>query len=311
MKIGIFTGPQLATWPQLRAVWLHADENGYDSAWLWDHLVALIGPLDDPIYEGWTLLASLASITENLEIGHLVTANTLRHPTVLAKMAATIDHTSGGRLVVGMGTGYYAEEHTRYGIDLPPKKERAEMLAESVQILKGMFAAGRFSFAGQYYTVTDAMAEPRPLQDPGPPILLGGAGERLLRNTARYADRWDLPDGSAGVTREHFASKREKLERYCEEIGRDPAEIEKSTSMSVIVDNDDKAAQKRLANLRAYRGWDDEQTRRHTIVGAPDFVAEEIAKWETVGVDHFLLTLWPDTYGDLELFTAEVLPELR
>lgn len=312
MRIGIFTGPQGIAWSELRDAWLHADAARYDSAWLWDHLVALHGDLDDAHFEGWTLLASLATITEHVTIGHLVTANTFRHPALLAKMAATVDHTSNGRLVVGIGTGYYAEEHDRYGIPLPSKADRAEMLAESVQILRGLWTEPRFSFAGRFYTITDAPAEPKPLQKPWPPILFGGAGVRLMRNTARYADRWDLPDGAAGVTPEHFRAKLELLHGYCEEIGRDPAEIATSTSLAPIVDRDPARVRERFERLKAFRGWDEETTQRHTLAGSPDEVLEQLGAWEAAGVDELLLTLVPGVnYGDLETFTTDVLPHVR
>jgi F420-dependent oxidoreductase-like protein len=312
VRIGIFTGPQNVSWPELRDVWLHADAHGYDSAWLWDHLVALHGDLDDPHFEAWTLLASLATVTSNVRIGHLVTANTFRHPAVLAKMAATVDHTSGGRLVVGIGTGYYAEEHTRYGIELPSKAERAERLAEAAQILRGMWAPGRFTFAGRHYRLTDAPAEPKPLQPGGPPILMGGAGERLMRNTALYADQWNLPDGAKGITPEHFRAKLDALQRVCGEVGRDPAEIESSTSMTVIVDEDARRARRRFEAFREYRGWDEETTARHTVWGTPGRVVEELGRWEAAGVQHFLVHLVPGVnYEDLELFSESVLPHIR
>ncbi len=311
MKIGIFTGPQNVAWSDLRTAWETADHAGFDSGFVWDHLMPLHGSLDNDHFEGWTVLASLAMLTKNLEVGHLVLANTFRHPAVLSKMATTLDHATGGRLVLGIGTGYYPAEHNGYGLPLPSKKERSEMLSESLEILRGLWSPGRFTFHGAYYTIEDAPAEPLPVQSPHPPILLGGAGQRLLRNTARYADRWDLPDGAAGVTPDHFRMKRELLESMCDEIGRDASEIEKSTSLIPII-GDEQEVKRRVAGVQEFIGWDDEQTRRHVLAGTPEQVIEQITAWQDAGVDHLLLSLWPTlNYGDLEVFAETVLPAFR
>ena len=303
MKVGIFTGPQKISWAELKAAWQHADANGYDSAWTWDHLIALHGDLEDPHYEGWTLVAALAALTSHVQMGHLVTANTLRHPALLAKMATTVDHVANGRLVVGIGTGYYAEEHDRYGIPLPDKVTRAAMLRESIQVLKGMWAPGRLTFAGEHYHITDAPAEPKPVTG-NIPLLLGGAGERMLRLTAQEADIWNLPDGQYGIDVERLRTKVETLERYCDEIGRDPAEIEKSMSLTVFVDPDAAALGRRYDAFHAYRGWDEATTRRHVVLGSPDQVIEELKAFEAVGLDHFMIHLVPGSnFEDLAIFS--------
>ena len=311
MKIGIFSGPQKVSWPELRDLWLHADAAGYDSAFTWDHIVALHGDLDDPHFEGWTLLAALASITKSVRIGHLVTANTLRHPALLAKMAATVDHVSNGRLIVGIGTGYYAEEHDRYGIPLPDKVTRAAMLRESIQVLKGLWAPGRLDFQGEHYRITDAPASPKPLNG-RIPLLLGGAGERMLELTAREADVWNLPDGQYGIDLERAERKVKALEAYCDAIGRDPATIEKSFSLTLFVDPDEKAVKRRYDAFHAYRGWDEAVTRRHVIMGTPDQVVEELKAFEAVGMDLFQFHLVPGSnYEDLHIFTDTCLKHFR
>ena len=240
-----------------------------------------------------------------------MTANTLRHPALLAKMAATVDHVSNGRLVVGIGTGYYAEEHDRYGIPLPDKVTRAAMLRESIQVLKGMWAPGRLTFAGEHYRITDAPAEPKPVTGKIP-LLLGGAGERMLRLTAQEADLWNLPDGQYGIDLERLRTKVELLERYCDEIGRDPAEIEKSMSLTVFVDPDADALKRRYDAFHAYRGWDDATTRRHVVLGSPDEVIAELKAFEAVGLDHFMIHLVPGSnFEDLAIFSDTCLPHLR
>ena len=311
MKVGIFTGPQGISWHELRDAWLHADRHRYDSAWTWDHLFALHGGLDGPHYEGWTLVAALAALTTHVQLGHLVTANTLRHPALLGKMAATVDHVSNGRLVVGIGTGYFAEEHTRFGIPLPDKATRAAMLGESIQVLKGMWAPGRVTFAGEHYRITDAPAEPKPVAGKIP-LLLGGAGERMLRLTAAEADIWNLPDGQYGIDLERLRTKVGLLDRYCDEIGRNPAEIEKSMSLTTFVDTDAAALKRRYDTFHAFRGWDDATTRRHVVMGSPDQVVEELKAFEAAGLDHFMLHLVPGSnYEDLAIFSETCLPHLR
>jgi alkanesulfonate monooxygenase SsuD/methylene tetrahydromethanopterin reductase-like flavin-dependent oxidoreductase (luciferase family) len=311
VKVGVFTGPQQVSWEALRDVWLHADEHRYDSAWTWDHIIALHGDLDDPHYEGWTLLAALAALTKHVQVGHLVTANTLRHPALLGKMAATVDHVSGGRLVVGIGNGYYAEEHDRFGIPLPDKVTRAAMLRESIQVLKGMWAPGRLTFAGEHYRITDAPAEPKPVNG-SIPLLLGGAGERMLRLTAQEADLWNLPDGQYGIDLERLKTKVETLERYCDEIGRDPGEIEKTMSLTLFVDPDAAALKRLYDAFHAYRGWDEATTRRHVVLGSPAEVIEELKAFEAVGLQHFIIHLVPGSnYEDLAIFSETVLPHIR
>jgi alkanesulfonate monooxygenase SsuD/methylene tetrahydromethanopterin reductase-like flavin-dependent oxidoreductase (luciferase family) len=311
MKFGIFTGPQNVSWNEMREVWELADRSGFDSGFVWDHLIPLIGDLDNDQLEGWTVLSALAMVTEKLEVGHLVLANTFRHPAVLSKMATTLDHATGGRVVLGIGTGYYPAEHESYGLDLPSKKDRAEMLSESLEIIRGMWSPGRFTYAGNYYTVKDAPAMPLPVQSPGPPILLGGAGERLLRNVARHADRWDLPDGAAGITPDHFRMKLERVRAFCDEIGRDANEIETSTSLVPIIGEETEVA-RRIRELQERVGWDDEQVQRHVLAGTPERVIEQIHDWREAGVDHLLLSLWPGiNYGEAEVFAETVMQQFH
>ena len=312
MKVGIFTGPQHVSWPELRDLWQYADGAGYDSAWLWDHLMPLHGSLDGDHLEPWTLIASLAALTQTVQLGHLVTANTLRHPALLAKMAATVDHVAEGRLVVGIGTGYFVEEHGRYGIPLPDKETRAAMLAESCQILKGMWSPGRLTFAGEHYRITDAPAEPKPVQGAGLPLLLGGAGERLLKNAALYADMWNMPDGKGGVWPDRFREKHEQLQRNCEAIGRDPGEIEPTLMFRIIVDEDERAVQRAWDSMKELRGWDEEQALRHCLAGTPERVVEGIREWERAGVRHLMVALMAGVnYETVPVLAETVLPHVR
>ena len=311
LKLGIYTGPQHVDWPTLRDLWLYADGAGFHSAWLRDHLMPLRGELDGDHLEPWTLIASLAAITKNVQIGHLVTANTLRHPALLAKMAATVDHVANGRLVVGIGTGYFVPEHERYGIPLPEKAIRAEMLDESCTILKSMWGPGRTSFAGKHYTITDAPASPKPVNG-DIPLLLGGAGERLLRNAAAHADLWNMPDGKAGIWPERFREKLETLHRNCEAIGRDPGEIETTMMFHIICDEDPKVVKQRRDAMKEARGFDERLTDTHTLAGTPDQIVEQLQAWEKHGLQHLMVALTNGlNYELVPLLAERVLPHVR
>jgi F420-dependent oxidoreductase-like protein len=220
----------------LRAVWRVADEAGFDHCWCMDHLATLGARDDGPIFEAWTLLAGMAVATSRTRIGCMVTGNTYRHPAVLAKAAATVDHLSGGRLEFGLGAGWAENEHTMLGLPFGTKADRADWLEEACQIIRSLWTEQRTSFEGSYYHLKDAVAEPKPVQQPYPPIWIGGSGrQRTLRITARYADVWNAAGGSPDEVAEVSAV----LDQRCAEIGRDPAQIRRSVQIRVPEANDD------------------------------------------------------------------------
>ncbi len=227
---------QDATIDQLRAVWRVADEAGFDHCWCMDHLASL-GPRDDgPIFEAWTLLAGMAVATSRTRIGCMVTGNTYRHPALLAKAAVTVDHLSGGRLEFGLGAGWAENEHTMFGLPFGSKGDRADWLEEACEIIRSLWTQPRTSFGGTNYKITEAAAEPKPVQQPYPPIWIGGSGrQRTLRITARYADVWNAAGGSPAEVAEASAV----LDQRCDEIGRDPAQIRRSVQMRLAEANDD------------------------------------------------------------------------
>jgi F420-dependent oxidoreductase-like protein len=235
MRYGIKLS-QNATIDQLRAVWRVADEAGFDHCWCMDHL-ATLGPRDDgPIFEAWTLLAGMAVATTRTRIGCMVTGNTYRHPAVLAKAAVTVDHLSGGRLEFGLGAGWAENEHTMLGLPFGTKGDRADWLEEACQVIRSLWTGQRTSFDGNHYQLTGAIAEPKPVQQPYPPIWIGGSGrQRTLRITAQYADVWN----AAGGPPDEVAEVSAVLDRRCAEIGRDPAEIRRSVQVRVPEANDD------------------------------------------------------------------------
>ncbi len=227
---------QNATIDQFRAVWQVADDAGFDHSWCMDHF-ATLGPQDDgPIFEAWTLLAGMAVATSRTRIGCMVTGNTYRHPAVLAKAAVTVDHLSGGRLEFGLGAGWAENEHTMLGLPFGTTSERADWLEEACEVIRSLWTRERTSFAGKHYQLAGAIAEPKPVQQPHPPIWIGGSGrQRTLRITARYADVWNAAWGSPDEVAEVSAV----LDQRCAEIGRDPAEIRRSVQFRVSEANDE------------------------------------------------------------------------
>ena len=235
IRVGIKLSPQLCTVDQLRAVWRLADDAGFDHVWIFDHFNPIGGnPLEGDIHEGWTLLGAMAEATSRVRVGNMVTGNTYRHPGVLAKMATTVDHLSGGRLEFGLGAGWAEVEHTMLGLEFPGVGERLRRLEEACQVVKKLWTEERSDFEGRYYRLTGALASPKPLQKPHPPIWIGGGGERkTLRIVAQHADVWNMAGGSV----EDGRHKVEVLKRHCEDVGRDPAEIRLSVQLRLAPDD--------------------------------------------------------------------------
>ena len=227
LRFGLKASGQAITIDELRAVWRIAEEGGFDHLWDFDHL-ASIGPAgtDRPIYEGWTLQAAMAEATRRVRVGCMVTGNTYRNPIVLAKMAVTVDHLSGGRLEFGIGAAWAQAEHEMYG--LPGLEHRVGRLSESLQIIKSLFTQERTNFEGRYYQFTDAVANPKPIQKPYPPIWIGASGHSTLRLAARHADVWNISGGDP----ESIKQLIDRFPEACDAVGRDQAQIRRSIQFS-------------------------------------------------------------------------------
>lgn len=223
-SLGIKLSPQNCAIGDLRAVWRIADEAGFDHLWAFDHFNPIFSDVAGDVFEGMTLLAAMAEATSRVRIGLMVAGNTYRHPGVLAKMATTIDHLSGGRLEFGLGASGAEVEHTMLGIPFYTAGERIRRLAEALTVCRKLWTEERASFDGRYYTLTDAVSNPKPLQRPHPPIWVGGAGEKLtLRVVAEHADVWNVIGSIEEVVR-----KASVLDQHCADVGRDPADIRRS-----------------------------------------------------------------------------------
>lgn len=231
MRFSFKTANQNTSWADLLAVWREADQiELFESGWNFDHFYPIQSDPAGPCFEAWTMLTALAQATSRLRLGTLVTANHYRHPALLAKMVATLDVISDGRVELGIGTGASERECLAYGMPLGSVKERSDRLEEACQVIIGLLSEDSVSFTGTHYQLTDAICNPKPVQQPHPPICVGGRGERrTLRTAARFAQHWNVQN----ATPEQFAHKREVLYQHCADIGRDPLEITLSCGVDV------------------------------------------------------------------------------
>jgi F420-dependent oxidoreductase-like protein len=257
-----------------------AEESGFESVWVMDHFWQLppLGGPDQPILEGYTLLGALAARTSTVRLGTLVTGVTYRNPALLAKQVTTLDLISRGRAILGIGAAWYEEEHQGLGYDFPPVRERMDRLEEAVQICRAMFTEDAPSFDGTYYRIEGARNLPRPVQPGGPPILVGGSGEkRTLRIVARHADMCNIHGSPATIRR-----RLDILRRHCEEVGRDPAEITTSRRGSLILTaTTDEAEQvSKLVRDAAGAEFDEQFT-----VGTEEQVIEAVGELVDAGLD--------------------------
>jgi len=228
IRFGIQTPQQHTTWPEILTLWQEIDTLGYDTAWVFDHFLPIFSDPTGPCLEAWTALSALATATRKVRLGVMVTGNTYRHPAVLAKMATTVDIISGGRLILGIGAGWFEQEHQEYGIPFHTTGGRLRRLEETLEIIKRLWTEERASFSGRYHELRNASFNPKPLQQPHPPIMIGASGENMaLGIVARHAQMWN----SFG-TPEVFRHKITRLNDHCERTKRDPATIEKSVLLS-------------------------------------------------------------------------------
>jgi F420-dependent oxidoreductase-like protein len=292
-------------WPIARQSWedvltlaRHVERTGWDGIWYADHFMPNTPEASDPCHEVWTTVAGLAVSVPRLRIGPLVAGNTYRHPAVVANMAATIDHMSGGRLVLGLGAGWQENEHRAYGLEYYTVGERLRRLEEACQVIKALFNEPRANFQGRYYRLEDAPMEPKPVQKPLP-LMIGGGGEKVtLRITARYADEWNV---WGDVDR--LRQKMGVLDSHCESVGRDPNAIQRSAAVLVYL-SDDPAVVKRIR---------EQPQARPSIAGNSAELADIVTEYARAGVDELIV---PDFHMEpgtaktefLDRFIEEVAP---
>ena len=291
------------SYSELRRIWTEADGLGYHSATLYELL-------NVPTLECWTTLAALTIETRRIRLTPLVLANVYRNPALLAKMASTLDVISGGRLELGIGAGGGKEDHLASGFPFPSTPVRVRMLEEAAEVIKALWTGERVSFQGRYYSLEGAVNDPRPVQAPHPPVLIGGHGEtHLLRAVARHADICNI---GFEMSLEAHRARLAALEGHCRAVGRDPAEIEVSHNTRVVIAEDEGTFDRRSADAAARSNSDPGAYRAslaRAIAGTPAQCVEQISRYVEAGITYFFL-LFPDPIHseDLRLFAREVMP---
>ncbi len=305
VKFGVQVLQAMPDYATLKKVVLECDRLGFDSVWVYDHLQFAYGPT----LECWTVLSALAETTQNIRVGPLVTCNMFRYPSILAKMAATVDMISNGRLNFGIGAGWHEAEATAYGIPFPKGGVRVEMLDEALTIIEKLWSGEEVTFNGKYYSVNKAVCLPKPVQQPHPPVLVGGGGEKMLRVIAKHADAWN----SGFVDPEGFKAEIARLEEACREVGRDIRVIENTFQSRIVIAENDEEALKRAEQWREERkGEPDSPDWKFCIKGSPETCAKTLKDYVSVNVTHFTL-LFADAaqLRPLQLFAEKVMPAFR
>jgi F420-dependent oxidoreductase-like protein len=307
IDVGIYV-PQLAfDYPAILERARLCEELGFSSLWLFDHLYGPELP-DTPAFEGWTLATALLAQTTTLRVGHLVLCNTFRHPALLAKMATTLDAISDGRLDLGIGSGSYEPEHERAGLPWGSFAERSERLGEALEVITRMFTGEPTTFDGKHYQLRDMPSLPPPVQQPRPPIHVGGVGEqRTLPLVARYADVWNVPTYAL----DELDHKRTVLEAECERVGRDPAEIRISEEAVLALAPDAGGLAEVQAKAERRFGGPGWGLHEGGYVGTPAAIVDRIGERIEQGITYFVFfTHDRASEATLRLFADEVLPHV-
>ncbi len=283
-----------------------AEELGYDSIWVYDHFHNVPKPAHEAVFECWTTIAAISQRTSRIRLGQMVGCNSYRSPGLLAKITSTVDVISGGRLDWGIGAGWYENEYKGYGYEFAKPADRIGMLRETVEIVKSMWTQPETTYEGKYYRLSRAHCDPKPLQQPTPPVWIGGGGEQLtLRVVAQHADVSNF-----GSSLEEFVKKREILKEHCRAVGRDEDTIRKTISSEVFIRETEKEIEQ--AGSRNPWGLPADQWREKALVGTPDQVSEKIQKYIDAGCTGFVP--WCPDYPStetIELFARKVIPNFR
>ena len=252
----------------------HVEQTGWDGFWYADHFMPNAPDTSAPWPEAWTTLTAIGANVPRIRIGTLVSGNTYRHPAVLAKMVATLDHITAGRVVLGLGSGWQENEHDQYGLPFYTTRERLERLDEACQIIKSLYTNPKTDFDGKFYKLSDASLEPKPVQHPLP-LLIGGGGEkRTLRIVAEHANEWNVW-GDVAVLRQ----KMEVLDKHCADVGRDPSEIHR-TAVALLFMSDDNAYLEQMRNA---------EMQQAALIGTVEEIREIVEEFEAIGVDELIV----------------------
>ena len=284
-----------------------AQEAGYDAVWLYDHFHTVPTPQLEAVFECWTSMAALARDTSTIRLGQMVTCNSYRPPSLLAKMASCIDVMSHGRLILGIGAGWYRHEYEAYGYEYPDTPDRLRMLRESLQVIKAMWTQDEATFDGRFYRIRGAVNEPKPVQKPHPPIWIGGGGEKVtLKLVAQYGDACNFNADVATVRH-----KLEVVRQHCEAVGRDYDSVLKTIEFYTIL-GDKREIDRVVADQARRTGQDEEFIRSwHPLHGDADRIAEIVNEYAALGIEYFIVNLPNAAEGGVfSRFAEEVFPQL-
>jgi alkanesulfonate monooxygenase SsuD/methylene tetrahydromethanopterin reductase-like flavin-dependent oxidoreductase (luciferase family) len=306
LRLGVSLSPQSATYDEIAAAAAAVDQHRYDYLWTWDHILAPFGDEDQSIFESQVLMASFSRVTSHVRLGTLVTANTLRHPALLAKMIVTLDHASSGRAVLGLGSGWFEREHIANGLEFGASfGERLTWLGEALELVRRLIDGERVTHQGVHYRLEDAYHLPRPMSA-RLPILVAGQGEKkTIPLVARFADIWN-----AKGTPEELGRRRDALLGECERIGRDPESIERAISGHVVIrDDEDQALRAWHQTLEANKAKAGSEP--DPFYGSPEQVADQLKAYVAIGVSTFSVSMpAPFDFETIERFIGEVGPLL-
>ncbi|MBA2454083.1 MAG: TIGR03560 family F420-dependent LLM class oxidoreductase [Chloroflexia bacterium] len=276
VRFGIRCSQHHREWSEIKE-WFQAAENwGFESAWVFDHIIPLSDPRTGPNLDGWTLLAGLAEATSTIEIGPMVTGITYRNPALLLKMVTTVDHISNGRVLLGVGAAWFEGEHEMFGYDFPRAGDRVSMLREALKMFKMLQSQDKSTFDGKFYQLKEAIFEPKPVRNPMP-LVVGGSGDRMLRIIGQFADQWDNNFRS----NDEYQERAAKVNSAAETAGRDPSEIRRSTTLPMDSLNDPDALRQRMEELKG------------------------------LGITDFLVHVPNDITPEVRTFAEELVPELK
>lgn len=265
------------------------EDMGFESAWIYDHFYPMSKATSDNMFEAWTLLPFLAAATEKIRLGVLVTCNSYRHPSILAKIASTVDIISKGRLEFGIGAGWFEEEYDAYGIPFPNANIRLDQMDEAIVLIKKIWMDEKINFRGKYYIANDLISFPKPVQKPHPPIMIGGKGDILLKIAAQHADNVNL----VNCTPEEYGKRLEVLKNYCEKNGRDYNSIIKSWHGQIIFTEKEKAKKmilkfKENSRIKSVQEISLEELMNRMIVGTPEECVDRIQDYNNFGAEYII-----------------------
>jgi F420-dependent oxidoreductase-like protein len=310
VRFALFTGLTNTTWDAALTLWRHADATGWDAACVTDHFMPNTRDRVGDSLEAWTTLSALATVVPRMRIGTIVLGNTYRQPAVLAKMAATLDVISGGRLLFGLGGAWQQNEHEAYGIPFGTVGERLGRLDEACHVIKSLWTQDRSSFKGRYYQLDDAPLLPKPVQRPHPELMIGGGGEKVtLKIVAKHANHWNVWGGP-----EILARKGRILDEYCAAVGRDPKSLTRSADMALALTDDPTEVDRVGAAVSKRMGYAPEMVGDLLLGGTAREIRAKLGRLRDAGVDMvFLPTMFlpKDPRPLLDRFMAEVAPALR